>query len=60
MVVLVPFQQLMGGKPVATLGADQLLGIQFAFADPMLPYDVDVKLDDVRFYGMDDAGAPIP
>lgn len=58
-VVTVPFDLPTGGKPVGSVNPHELLGIQFEFAAPAVPYDVDVKLDDVRFYGgMDDAGPP--
>jgi hypothetical protein len=61
-IVQVPFATLGGGKTAAQVNPAELLGTQFAFANPTVPYDVDVKLDDVRFYGGGDAagaaGAP--
>lgn len=52
-VVQVPWGDLVGGKPLASLDPTELLGIQWQFncpSDAEEPCEVDVVIDDVTFY----------
>jgi hypothetical protein len=60
-VVEVTWDKLAGGKPATsatTLGKD-IVGFQWSFpwATGMMPYDVDVTVDDVEFIGMGAGGS---
>jgi hypothetical protein len=51
--ITVPFADLMGGKPTATVSPSQLIGLQWAFAwmEAGTPYAADVTVDNVKFVG---------
>ncbi len=57
-VVEVKFADLMGGMPVATVNAKDIVGFEWAFAwmEGVAAFDVDVTLDDLKFTGGTPAG----
>jgi hypothetical protein len=53
MEIQIPFDSLMGGKPLMTGGANQIVGLQFAlpWSATATAYDVNIVVKDLKFYG---------
>lgn len=58
MEIQVPFDSLMGGKPLTTGGADQIVGLQFAlpWSAAATAFDVNIVVKDLKFYGAETCG----